>query len=64
MARTAISLKGFFWPAFTRVQERFGLKPLIVPIEPVEGPVDIYWYSYPESIQPLLRESEMKTGNN
>jgi hypothetical protein len=51
-----------FMPAFARVQERFGVKPLIVPVEPVEGPVDIYWYSYPDSVQPLLRETEDETG--
>ncbi|MEI8206077.1 MAG: hypothetical protein WCG03_04295 [Kiritimatiellales bacterium] len=43
-----------FIPAFKRVTERFGFKPLIVPLEPIEGPIDLYWYSYPESIKPLV----------
>jgi len=46
-----------FMPAFKRVTERFGLKPLIVPLEPIEGPIDLYWYSYPESVKPLVLEA-------
>ena len=50
-----------FMPAFKRITERFGVKPLIVPLEPVDGPVDLYWYSYPESVKPLVLEA-MKGG--
>jgi len=46
-----------FIPAFKRVTERFGFKPLIVPLEPIEGPIDLYWYSYPEAIKPLVLEA-------
>jgi hypothetical protein len=31
-----------FLPAFHRATERFGVKPLIVALEPVSGPLD--WY--------------------
>lgn len=46
-----------FIPAFKRATERFGFKPLIFPLEPVEGPIDLYWYSYPESVKPLVLEA-------
>jgi hypothetical protein len=44
-----------FLPAFDRAVERFGVKPLIVALEPVDGPIDLYWYSYPAEVEPLAR---------
>ncbi len=43
-----------FIPAFERAHERFGVKPLIVSLEPLDGPSDLYWYSYAESVKPLV----------
>jgi hypothetical protein len=34
--------------------KRFGVKPLIVALEPVSGPLDWYWYSYPVEVMPLV----------
>jgi hypothetical protein len=41
-------------PAFHRALERFGVKPLIVALEPVSGPLDLYWYSYPAEVLPVV----------
>jgi hypothetical protein len=39
-----------FQPAWQRALERFGVKPLIVALEPVSGPLDLYGYSYPAEV--------------
>jgi hypothetical protein len=44
-----------FQPAFRRAAERFGVKLLIVALEPVSGPID--WYSYPARVMPLVEQS-------
>jgi hypothetical protein len=41
-------------PAFHRAVERFGVKPLIVALEPVSGPLDLYWNSYPAEVLPVV----------
>jgi hypothetical protein len=46
-----------FQPAFHRAVERFGVKPLIVALEPVSGPLDWYWYSYPAEVMPLVEQA-------
>ena len=46
-----------FLPAWHRALERFGVKPLIVALEPVSGPLDLYWYSYPAEVEPLARQA-------
>ena len=33
------------------------MKHLIVALEPVSGPLDWYWYSYPEHVEPLVRQA-------
>ena len=43
-----------FMPAFHHAVERFGVKPLIVTLEPVSGPLDWYWYSYPAELMPMV----------
>jgi hypothetical protein len=43
-----------FMPAFHRAVQRFGMKPLIVALEPVAGPIDLYWYSYPAEVLPMV----------
>jgi len=37
--------------------QRFGVSPLIVSLEPLEGPLDLYWYSYPEALKPLVLDA-------
>lgn len=46
-----------FQPAWQRALERFGVKPLIVALEPVSGPLDLYWYSYPAEVLPVVVEA-------
>jgi len=36
---------------------KFSVKPLIVALEPVDGPMDLYWYSYPAEVEPLARQA-------
>ena len=33
------------------------MKPLIVALEPVSGPLDLYWYSYPAELMPVVVEA-------
>lgn len=40
--------------AFDQATKRFGVKPLIVPLSPMEDQDDIYWWSYPESVKRVL----------
>lgn len=46
-----------FIPAFEQAMRKFGVKPLIVALEPVDGPIDLYWYSYPAEVEPLARQA-------
>jgi hypothetical protein len=46
--------EGMVMPAWQRAVERFGVKPLIVALEPVSGPLDLYWYSYPAEVLPVV----------
>jgi hypothetical protein len=50
-----------FLPAWQRAVERFGVKPLIVALEPVSGPLDLFWYSYPAEVLPMV-EAALKGG--
>lgn len=50
-----------FLPAWQRAVERFGVKPLIVALEPASGPLDLYWYSYPAEVLPMV-EAALKGG--
>jgi len=38
-------------PAFEQIERHFGLKPLIVPIAPLDEATDIYWWCYPEGLE-------------
>jgi hypothetical protein len=42
--------------------ERFGVKPLIVALEPVSGPLDLYWYSYPAEVMPMVEQALNRAG--
>lgn len=39
------------FPAFKKVVDRFGMKPLIVPLVPHETASDIYWRCYPAELE-------------
>ncbi len=41
-------------PAFKFIQEKFGVKPLIVPLIPRDEETNKYWWYYPESIKNLI----------
>ncbi|MEK7530672.1 MAG: hypothetical protein AAB573_02295 [Patescibacteria group bacterium] len=41
-------------PAFERIVDEFGLKPLVVPLEPVEVEDESYWNFYPAEVQDQL----------
>jgi hypothetical protein len=43
-----------FFPAFRRAQNLFGVKPLIVALEPTDIEGDEFWRSYPPEIRQLL----------
>lgn len=44
-------------PSMEMIQQRFGLKPLILPIAPAEEMHDVFWWSYPEEVKPLVVDS-------
>ncbi len=44
-------------PSLDEIQQRFGLKPLILPIAPAEEMHDVFWWSYPEVVKPLVVDS-------
>ncbi len=50
-------LTQYFTPVFDRAMRKFSVKPLIVALEPVDGPMDLYWYSYPAEVEPLARQA-------
>ncbi len=49
--------KNIFLPAFEKVCKLTGLKPLIVPIPPMDYDIEenSFWYSYDEKIKPLIK---------
>lgn len=40
--------------AFDRVQQTFGVKPMVVPLSPMADQDDLYWWSYPESLKGMI----------
>ncbi|NCA81627.1 MAG: hypothetical protein EOM72_02615 [Opitutae bacterium] len=44
-------------PSLDGIQQRFGLKPLVLPIAPAEEMHDVFWWSYPEGVKPLVVDS-------
>lgn len=42
-------------PSFHKLEKIFGIKPLVVPITPIEDEDDRYWWCYPESIQSFVQ---------
>lgn len=46
--------RAYVIPAFKKLEELFGVQPLIVPIEPLETDADPFWCYYPEEIRQWL----------
>ena len=44
-----------FLPAFEKASNLAGVKPLIVPIPPMDNEADIHWISYDKKIKPLIK---------
>lgn len=44
------------YPAFRKVSQHFGLKPLIVPLYPEDKATDIYWRCYSPEIKAIVSE--------
>jgi len=47
--------KNVFLPAFEHVIKTTGLKPLIVPIPPMDNQEDTHWISYDKKIKPFIK---------
>lgn len=47
--------KDIFLPAFEKAFQLAGVKPLIVPIPPMDNEEDVHWVSYDKKIKPLLK---------
>lgn len=47
--------KKFFLPAFEKASQLAGVKPLIVPIPPMDNEEDVHWVSYDKKIKPLIK---------
>lgn len=43
-------------PAFAKLEKLFGIKPLIVPLSPIEDQDDLYWWCYPTLIKDDIME--------
>lgn len=43
------------WPALAKIEAYFGLKPLIVPVVPLETEREPYWSWYPEALEKEVR---------
>lgn len=54
--------KEVFLPALIRVRKKFGLKPLIVALEPTEIEGDEFWYSHPYDHKEIVLEKMKKIG--
>jgi len=42
-------------PSFNKIEKTFGLKPLIVPLTPVQDENNLRWWCYPEHIKKFMR---------
>ncbi len=49
-------------PSCDEVQQRFGMKPLILPIAPAEEMKDFFWWSYPDEVKPRVEQSMQAAG--
>lgn len=44
-------------PSFNKLSEMFGVKPLIVPVVPVEEETDQYWWCFPKEVEKIIKDS-------
>jgi hypothetical protein len=42
-------------PSFNKIEQMFGLKPLIVPLTPISDENNLYWWCYPEHTKKFMR---------
>lgn len=49
-----IFFKEKFLPSFKKIEEIFGVKPLIAQLLPTDDEKSTFWYSYPEKMRPIL----------
>ena len=47
-----------------KLEKEFGVKPLILPIAPIEDQGDVYWWSYPEKVGSIVYSMKMDRQNN
>jgi hypothetical protein len=50
--------KNVVWKDFKKVYKKFGVRPLIVPIEPLEDENNIYWWCYPQRLRELTEKNK------
>jgi hypothetical protein len=43
-------------PSFKKLEKIFGIKPLVVPLTPIEDESELYWWCYPAKIEKNARE--------
>jgi uncharacterized protein len=49
-------------PCCKMLEKEFGIKPLIVPLEPIEDEISLYWWSYPKSLEKFAADdNKIKT---
>ncbi len=53
--------KEVFLPAFIKIQQEFGIKPLIVHLEPFATEEDEFWLSYPHSLKSMVEDRLKKS---
>jgi hypothetical protein len=47
-------------PIFKKVTKVFGVKPLVVPIVPIECEADVYWWHYPGFVEKIMKKMQKK----
>lgn len=43
-------------PSFNKVKELYGVKPLIVPLEPLDHEIDKYWWCFPQKEKKIVED--------
>lgn len=43
-------------PSFKKLEKIFGIKPLVVPLTPIEDESELYWWCYPAKIEKTAKE--------
>jgi hypothetical protein len=52
-------------PSFKKIESIFGIKPLIVPLEPIKDEADLIWYCYPSIVKKKISKllSDLRNKN-